>query len=195
MALPVGLLPIFVLAVTVGVATVVTLGAHLLWREWDRPFHFVLQRAFFAAGLFYLGVAVVVWAVAGGSSMWEVAATILVTGVVAAVVLWTLPLVVGQRFVARVQQVDSETALRFATYGWPIAMLVVAGLFVAPGGPTDGHLFSLGGPQMCLAGFCGISRAVAVVVGLEFAVALVGPGLVGAGLYATRLQVLSLDGR
>ncbi|CQR50980.1 MULTISPECIES: hypothetical protein [Haloferax] len=195
MALPLGLLPVFVLALTVGVATVVTLGAHLLWRGWDRPFQFALQRAFFAAGVFYLGVTVVVWVVAGGSSMWEVAATILVAGVAAAGVLWTLPLLVGQRLVARFQQLDSETALRFATYGWPIAMLVVATLFVAPGGLTDGHLFSLGGPQMCLVGFCGVSRAVVAVVVLQVVVALVGPGLVGAGLYATRWDALSLDGR
>lgn len=76
----------------------------------------------------------------------------------------------------------------------PIFVLALT-VGVASGGLTHRHLFSLGGPQTCLVGFCGISRAVAVVVGLELVVALVGPGLVGAGLYATRPKALSLDGR
>ncbi|SEK31773.1 hypothetical protein [Haloferax larsenii] len=189
MALPTGLLPVFVFVVTAGVATLVTLGAYLSWRRGSRSFSAGLRRSLLGVSLLYLVGTAVVWAVAGGGSLWGVAAALVASGVAAFVVLWTAPLLLGQYLVRRLRGVDSETALRQVTYGWPVAMLVVFGLFVAPGGPTSGHLLHLDGATTCLAGFCGLSVLLLVAVALELVVAVVGPGLVG--LVLTSQQSLS----
>ncbi|RDZ65710.1 hypothetical protein C5B90_04975 [Haloferax sp. Atlit-12N] len=189
MTLPTGLLPVFVFVVTAGIATLVTLGAHLSWRRGSQPFSAGLRRSLLGVSLLYLVGTAIVWAVAGGGSLWGVAAALVASGVVAFVVLWTAPLLLGQYLVRRLRGVDSETALRQVTYGWLVAMLAVFGLFVAPGGPTGGHLLHLDGVTTCLAGFCGLSISLLVVVALELVVAVVGPGLVGFVL--TRQQSLS----
>ena len=108
-----------------------------------------------------------------------VAATLLVAGIGAVLSLALVPLAVGRLLVRRARGVDPETALRFATYGWPVAMLAAFGVFVAPGGPARGHLLHLEGPTFCLAGFCGLDSHLVAALGLETVVALVGPGTVG----------------
>jgi hypothetical protein len=57
LALPTGLLPSFVLALTVGVATLVTLGAHLSWSLGTHPFSVALRTAFVGPGVLGTGLA------------------------------------------------------------------------------------------------------------------------------------------
>lgn len=182
MALPTGLVPVTVFALTVGIAVPVTLGSHLFYRHGSSSFRAALRAALAEASLLYLVGVLVVWAIAGGLSLWEVAATLLVAGVVAFVVLTALPLVVGRLLVRRVAGVDSETALRYATYGWPVAMFAVFGMFAAPGGLATNAFFDLGGERVCLVGHCGIAVGFAVAVVLELLVAVLGPGLVGLAI-------------
>lgn len=183
MALPTGLIPIFVFLLTVGISLPVALGANVFYRNGNGSFESALRAALLEAGGFYLIGVLVVWSIAGGIEVWEIAATLLVTGVGALLVLVALPLIVGQWLIQRVKGGDAETALRATTYGWPIGMLAVFGIFVAPGGLAHGHLLDLGGPQICLAGFCGISVSFAAGVLLEAVVAVLGPGIVGVVLY------------
>jgi hypothetical protein len=183
MALPTGLLPVFVFVLTVGVSALTMVGAHLRYASGD-SFDVALRRAgLVVAALYLLGVAVV-WALAGGGSLWGVAAALLATGLVALVALVALPLSVGRRLILRVRDVDSETALRFTVDGWPVAMLVVFGIVVAPGGVGRGTVFDLGGDQVCLVGFCGIPAPLAGSVALAAVVAVFGPGVVGLALHA-----------
>ena len=184
MALPVGLVPAFVFVLTVGFAVPVTVGSHLFYRLDDAGFAAALRVAGIEAGCLYLVGVLVVWAVAGGFELWEVAAVLLGVGAVAGVVLMILPLLVGRHVVERFRDVDGETALRFATYGWPVVMLVVFGVFIAPGGPAHGDLLWLDGPRTCVVGFCGISIPLAGALLLEAAVAILGPGIVGTLLHA-----------
>ena len=182
MALPTGLVPVTAFVLTIGTAIPVTLGAHLFHRNGNGSFSAALRSAFAEASLLYLVGALVVWSIAGGLALWEVAATLLVTGFVALIVLAAIPLFVGRLLVRRVGGVDSGTALRYATYGWPAAMLAVFGIFIAPGGLATNVLFSLGGERICLAGHCGIALWFAVAVVLELLVAVLGPGLVGLAI-------------
>lgn len=196
MALPEGLLPVFVFVLTLGISVPVTLGAHVFHRNTDSSFRAALRPALFvAAGTFVVG-AIAVWTIAGGGgALWELPATLFASGFVAFLALAALPLLVGQRLIRRASgrrasgqpanTVDADTALRFATYGWPIAMLAMFGIFVAPGGLSHGHLLTLGGEQTCLAGFCGIPVSLAGAVALELLVALLGPGVVGLCLQSS----------
>lgn len=189
MALPTGLLPVLAFVVTVGVSTPVALAAGLLYCSGTRSFGRALRVALLEAGLLYLVGVGVVWAIAGSGfdvELWEIPAILVVTGLGASLVLVALPLVVGQRLIQHLRNVDSETSLRFATYGWPIAMLVVFGIFIAPGGPTRGHLFDLEGMRICLAGFCGIAVPIVLAVLLEVLVAVFGSGLIGASIVSRR---------
>lgn len=185
MTLPTGLVPVTAFVLTVGVSVPVTLGTHLSYRNGGGSFGAALRAAFAEAGLLYLVGVGVVWAVAGGLPLWEVAATLCLAGVFAVTVLAALPLFVGRRLVERVAEVDSETALRYATDGWPVATLAAFTIFVAPGGLFEGTLLALGGERTCLAGFCGISRSLLAAVLLELLVAVLGPGVVGLALYAS----------
>ncbi|WP_152039400.1 hypothetical protein [Salinigranum salinum] len=68
--------------------------------------------------------------------------------------------------------------------GWPVAILVVFGVFVAPGGVGGGTVLDLGGTQVCLVDFCGIPAPLAGSVALAAVVAVFGPGVVGLALHA-----------
>jgi hypothetical protein len=187
MTLTQGLLPVLVFVVTVGNAGPVALAARLFAGSEAGSFAEALRVAQLEAGLVYLVGVGVVWTVAGDGfdlSLWEIPATLLVTGLAAALVLAALPLAVGRRLVRSRCDVDSATALRAATLGWPVAMLVVFGIFVAPGGLSSGHLLSLTGARTCLAGFCGTSVLLAGTLALEFVVAVFLPGLVGTLIVA-----------
>jgi hypothetical protein len=175
--LPTRLLPVFVFVLTVGVSFLTTVGAHLRYAGGD-SFDATLRRAgLVVAGLYLVGVAVaVVWLLAGGGALWGVATAL--------VALVALPLSVGRRLIQRVRDVDSETALRFTADGWPVATLVVFGIFVAPGGVGRGTVFDLGGTQVCLVGFCGISAPLAGSVTLAAGVAVFGPDVVGFAFHA-----------
>jgi hypothetical protein len=188
MALPTGLIPVLAFVLTVGISGPVALAAGLSYRSGTRSFGRALQVALLEAGLLSLVGVGVVWAIAGGgpsTELWEIPATLVVTGIGASLVLASLPLVVGKHLVGHLLDVEPETALRFTTYGWPIGMLVVFGIFIAPGGPTQGHLVHLEGTRICLAGFCGIAVSFVVAVLLEVLVAVFAPGLFGA-LIASR---------
>lgn len=178
MALPSGLIPVLAFVLTVGISVPVTLAAHLYFHERAQPFHIGLRRAVFGTGFLYLIGVGVVWVIAGdGLSLefWELPATLVLTGGISLIILTALPLVIGQRLLRNTNHLDSDTALRYTTYGWPVAMIVVFGIFIAPGG----HLLNLEGPQRCLAGFCGISTWLVWALLFEILVALLGPGLVG----------------
>lgn len=185
MALPTGLIPVYVFVLTVGIATPVTLGAHLSHRAGTRSFGAALRAALLEAGGLYLVGVIVMWAIVRGGSLEVVVITFLIPAGVALLVLMVIPLVVGQQIIQRVKEVDTDTALRFATYAWPITMLLVFGIFIAPGGFTSGDLFSLEGDQICLVGFCGIIVPFAVAVLLELIVAVLGPGFIGSVLLSS----------
>lgn len=205
MALPVGLLPVFAFVLTVGISVAVTLGTHLFYRSGHGSgsgtasrngngrgtegetgsFASALRAAVLEAGALYLVGVLVIWSIAGGLSLWEVAATLVVAGLVDLLVLLALPLKVGEWLIRKARDVESDTALRFSTYGWPFAMLAVFGIFLAPGGVSHGHLLDLISPEFCLLGFCGIPVGVAAAVLLELVVALLGPGIVGLTLYSS----------
>lgn len=123
-----------------------------------------------------------VWYVAGGVALWEVAAALVAAGLVAFAVLAAVPIALGWRLVGLVRGVDPDTALRRVTAGWVVSSFAVFGIFVAPGGLSRGHLLSLGGPRVCLAGFCGVAVSLLGAVLLELAVAVLGPGLVALAL-------------
>ncbi|MFB6303089.1 MAG: hypothetical protein ABEH78_09550 [Haloferacaceae archaeon] len=180
MALPTGLVAPFVFALTVGVAAPVTLGAHLFARS-GGPFALALRAAVAEACVAYLVGVGVVWAAAGGAA-WGVPAALVAAGVVDLVVGVAIPLLVGRWLVRRASGAGPGTALRYATYGWPLAMAVAFGLFVAPGGVGGGDLLSLGGPRTCLVGFCGVPVALAGAVAVGLAVVTFGPGAVGMAL-------------
>lgn len=171
-----GLLPMLAFVLTVGASGPVALAAHLLYRAGGRPFARVLRISLLEAGLFYLLGVSVLWSVGLGISR---TVTLLVVGAVASVVLVILPLLVGRRVVRTVAGVDSETALRHATYGWPLAMLAVFGIFVLPGGIDRVTFFHVGGVETCLLGFCGLSAGSVALVLLQSFVAFLGPGLLG----------------
>lgn len=182
MTLPTGLVPVTVFALTVGISTPVAVGAHLLARAGDETFRSDLRTAIAGTGLLYLVSVGVVWAVAGGLAVWEVAAMLVVAGAVAFALVIVLPLLVGRRLVERVAGADSERALRYATLGLPVAALAAFAIFAAPGGLATNAIFGLGEESVCLAGFCGIAWGFAVAVVLQFVVAIFGPGLVGVAL-------------
>lgn len=185
MTLPTGLLPALAFVLTVGVATLATLGAELLRRRGARPFGAALRTALLAVGVMYLAGVGVVWWVAGGGALWGLPGGLVAAGVGGFVGLGALPLAVGRELVRRARRVDPETALRFTTYGWPAAMLAVFAVFVAPGGLAGGHLLDLEGARTCLAGFCGVAVPLVAAVVLELVVAVFGPGLVGLALHAS----------
>lgn len=189
MALPTGLIPPLVFVITVGISVPVTLAAHRFYRTGMDDFRMALTGALFEAGLLYILGVGVIWSIASGGidpDLWEIPATLLATGVTALLVFAALPLWIGERLVTRLRDTDPVTAFRFTTYGWPVAMLFVFAIFVAPGGVFGGDLLSLEGPRTCLAGFCGISLALAGALLLEMLVAVLGPGLVGALLLSRR---------
>lgn len=194
MALPTGLVPVFVFALTVGVAGTAAVVAHLFYQTGNGTFASALRDALLVTGGVYLVGVGVVWAIAGGP-LWGVPAALVGAGLVALVVSVGLPLAVGQQVVQRTSDADPETALRCATYGWPVAMLVVFGVFVAPGGVVGGDLLDLDGARTCLLGFCGIAIPFAAAVVLELLLAVLGPGIVGVGLYVSRTGGSRTDAR
>ncbi|MFB6361603.1 MAG: hypothetical protein ABEH59_09820 [Halobacteriales archaeon] len=185
MALPTGLIPVLAFVLTAGVSVSVTLTAHFVFTRRGRPFRIGLRSAVSVAGLVYLVGVGVVWAIAGtglSPGLWEIPATLIGAGLLALVLLTGMPLWIGQRLIRSYSRVDAETALRYTTYGWPVAMLAVFGIFVAPGG----HLFALDGPRTCLIGFCGLSIRLGLAILLEVFLAVLGPGIVGQLVWARR---------
>lgn len=173
MALPVGLVPVLLFVVTVGVSAPVATAAHLVYRS-GGPFRPALRAAVVEAGLCYLvGTGVV--AVIAESAGLEVAAALLAAGVATLLLLTALPLAIGRRLVSR-RGVDAATALRHATAAWPVAMFVAFAVAVAPGGLARGHLLGLDGTPF----FATVALLVAVVV--------LGPGLGGIAVASARAR-------
>jgi hypothetical protein len=171
-----------VFALTVGIATPVAIGAHLLVRTGNGTFHSALRTAITGTGVLYLVGVGIVWVVTGGISATDIAAMLVVAGVVAFGIVVAFPLFVGRRLVEGVVGVDSATALAAATAGLPITAFIVFAIFVAPGGLATNAIFGLGEESACLAGFGGVARGFAVAVFLQLVVAIFGPGVVGVAL-------------
>lgn len=183
-----GLLPTLVFVETVGLAVPVTAGAWLLQRRTGGCFGRSVRLSLAGwVGLHSLGVAVL-WGLGAGAAQ---AGTLLVAGFVAVLLLGLLPLAVGQRLIER-RGVDSGTALRYASYGWPPALALSFGSFFAPslvlpGGFADGHLLSVGGPRLCLLGVCGVSTLAVLTIGLLTVVVFLCPGPFGL-MVARRIE-------
>jgi hypothetical protein len=186
MALPTGLLPVLAFVITIGVSVPVAVTTLLASRTGTQSTRRALRLALLEASLLYLVGVIVVWAIAGGgldTELWEIPATLVGTGVGTLLVLTALPLVVGQKAIQHWRQVEPEAALRYTVAGWPIAMLITFGIFIAPGGFARGMLFDIGGPTVCLGGFCGISLMLVAAFLLEALVVVFGSGLVGLMLF------------
>lgn len=189
MPLPTGLIPVFIFVVTVGISVPVTLTAYLMYRNGIQSLASAVRIALLEAGLLYLVGVLVVWAITGGGlniDLWEIPVSLVVIGIGVLIVLTAIPLIIGQNLINHFMKVDSETALQYAMYGWPVATLAVFGIFITPGGLTHGHLFHLEGAQICLVGFCGIIAPFAAAVLLEAFIAVFGPGLIGLLLVSHR---------
>lgn len=189
MALSVGLIPILAFVITIGIPVSVALTAHQFHRNRDGSFILTLRAAILEASLLYIVSIFVIWSIAGGGSLWGTVAALFVIGLAALVVLMVVPLLVGQQIIQRLGDTDPETALSYATYGWQIALTIVFGIFIAPGGLTHGHLFHLNSETICLAGHCGIGIWLAMAVCLKLVVAVLGPGLLGYLFISTQETV------
>lgn len=175
-----GLLPAFVFVESVGLAIPVALSAWLLhWRAGDCFGRGVRWSFAVWLGVHSLGATAVWWV--GFST--AVAGTVLLAGFLSALLLGVLPLAVGQRLLQR-RGAPSGTALRYTTYGWPPAVTIASLAFFTPslfraGTLGQNHVLSIGGPQVCLLGFCGIDVLSVVTVALLAAVVVLCPGPFG----------------
>lgn len=186
MALPVGLISAFAFVVTVGIPISIAASALLYNHYREGSMRDGLCVAVVEAALLYTVGIYVIWTITGDGSLWGTATALAVVGALALVFLLVVPLLIGQRIVERVKNVDSDTALRAVVAGWPIAMIIVFGVFIAPGGLTTGHIFDIEGPRTCLAGHCGIAIGLIAVTLVEAVVAFLGPGV--AGLLFTNIE-------
>lgn len=178
--------PLLALLLTVGGSVSVTVGAHLLHRREGGSFGSALRVALLAAGLLSL-LGAVVWTVAGGSAR-DVSVAPLVAAFVAFLSLAVLPLAAGESLVRRGTDADSETALRFATYGWPFAMLAVFGVYVGYWLFTR-DIYHPGSGQICVVWRCtGVTVASAVTALVGVVVAVLGTGLAGRRLHASATE-------
>jgi len=175
-----GLLPAFVVAESLGLAAPVALSAWLRQRWGGDCFGRGVRRSLAGwLGLHSVGAAALWWLGAGAA----LAGTVFVAGFLSALLLGVLPLAVGQRLLQR-RGAPSGTALRYTTYGWPVALGIACVAFFAPslflpGSLGQGHVLALGGPTVCLAGFCGVDVLSLVTVGLLAAVVVLCPGPFG----------------
>lgn len=179
----IGLLPVLAFVMTVGIPVPVTLTAYLFYRSGARPFTRTLQVAFLEAGLFYALGVYVLWSIGAGISR---VVTLLIVGAMSLILLVAMPLIIGQQFAQYMTEVDSETALRYTTYSWPLAMFVVFGIFVIPGGIHRVTFFHIGGMDTCLLGFCQISVLSVGAVLLQVLVAFFGPGIISVIQHSRR---------
>ncbi|MFB6139375.1 MAG: hypothetical protein ABEJ26_02955 [Halosimplex sp.] len=88
-----------------------------------------------------------------------------------ALVVAAFPVLIGRQLLERWTLLDADEALEYATLGWPVAMVVTAVLFVAPGGLSRYNVLFLDGAAAAVAWL-----SIAVVVTL-------GPTVAGLGLY------------
>ncbi|MFB6221299.1 MAG: hypothetical protein ABEH90_07650 [Halolamina sp.] len=175
-----GLLPALVFAETVGLAVPVTAAALLHQRRTGGCFGRSVRRSLAGWVVLHSLGAVALWWLGAGVAR---AGTAFVGGLVAALLLGLLPLAVGQRLVER-RGADSGTALRYAAYGWPPALALSYGSFFAPslvlpGGFGHNHLLAVGGPGVCLLGFCGVSPVAVLTSVLLVVVVFLCPGPFG----------------
>lgn len=91
--------------------------------------------------------------------------------VAAALVLAGFPLLIGRQLLDRWTPLGPDSALEYATLGWPVAMVASAVVFLAPAGFGDANVFSLSGSTAALAWL-----AMAAVVSLV-------PGVAGLAYY------------
>lgn len=162
---PAGLLAVFAYVGTVVASVPVAVVALLLRRvttSFREALAYSLGGSFALFTVVAVALAVTVDPGAGG--------TLFATGVAALVALVAIPLAVGRALVERLAGLDPDRALRWATAGWPVALILSFVVFVAPGGPTRYNATFLSGVEAALAG-----GAIALAV-------LVGPGLLGTAL-------------
>ncbi|WP_415379047.1 hypothetical protein [Halosimplex sp. TS25] len=91
--------------------------------------------------------------------------------VAAALVLAGFPLLIGRQLLDRWTLLGPDEALEYATLGWPVAMVLSAVLFVAPGGLGRDNVLFLSGGAAAVAWL-----ALALVVTL-------GPAVAGLAFY------------
>jgi hypothetical protein len=162
-----GLLPAFVVAETVGLAAPVAVTAWVLhWRRGGCFGHSVRQSLAMWA-LFHSVAALTLLGIGAPPGL---VVTVLVAGLLSALLLGLVPLGIGQRLFER-RGVQSEVGLRYTTYGWLPALTLSCVAFFTPslvqaGGIGQGHILSVGGPRVCLLGFCGVSAVTLLMVGL-----------------------------
>lgn len=175
-----GLLPAFVVAETVGLAAPVAVAAWVLyWRRGGCFGHAVRQ----SLGMWALLHSVAALTLLGIGAPPGLVVTVLVAGLLSALLLGLVPLGIGQRLFER-RGVESEVGLRYTTYGWLPALTLGCIAFFTPsvaqpGGVGQGHILSIGGPQVCLLGFCGISVVTLLMVGLLGALVYICPAPFG----------------
>lgn len=159
-----GLLALLVYVVTVALSPVLALGIVLLART--RSVTAALGTVVGGlAGLVTLSTTVVAALFSLGAGLSTFA-----TGFGSLVGLVVVPLLVGRTVVRQATGIDREDALRAAVMGWPVALALSFGLFVAPGGTSRYNLTFLSGP-------------VAVLAWLGWgAIVLLGPGIFGVVL-------------
>lgn len=119
-----------------------------------------------AVGLFAAGAVALAVFVDPGAGL-----TFAVVAVGAALVLGVAPVLFGRQLLGRWTLLDADEALAYATLGWPVAMVVGAALFVAPGGLARYSVLSLNG----LAATVAWTTLVLVVT--------LGPAVAGLALY------------
>lgn len=187
MALPTGLLPALAFALTAGVAVSVRLGAALIRRRGIDEDARALRSATKGVAVLYLAGVAGLWGLTGFGALWGLPAALVAAGLAALGLLVALPLSVGEWLLRHGRGLRRDEAWGYAADGWVVAMVLVFLVFVAPGGPAGGTLFDLGGPRICLAGVCGLSVPFLGAVVLEFLLAVLGPGVVGLLLHASRI--------
>ena len=187
MELPPGLLPALAFVLTVGIAGAVRVGAALLHRRGVEGSVRALAAATRAVAALYLGGVVALWGLTGFGALWGLPAALVAAGLGALALLVVVPLSVGEWLLRHGRGLRRDEAWGYATDGWVVAMALVFLVFVAPGGLAGGTLFDLGGPRVCLAGACGLSVPLLASVALQLGLALLGPGLFGLLLHASRV--------
>lgn len=180
-----GLLPAFVAVESLGLAVPVALSAWLLQRRTGDYVGRSVRRSLAGwLGLHSVGAAGLWWAGFGPA----LAGAVFVAGFLSALTLGVLPLAVGQRLLQR-RGAPSGTALRYTTYGWPPAVAIACIAFFTPalfrpGSLGQGHVLAIGGPQICLLGFCGLDVLSLATVALLATVVVLCPGPFGLMLAA-----------
>lgn len=163
---PFGLVNVFVYFATVALSIPVSLVTYALSR----------RLGSFRDALVQVGVGVVAVVLAAATAIGlfvalRASALFVLLAGVALAVLGVFPILIGAQVLVRRGPLDSDTALEYATLGWPVALVASLVVFFAPGGPARYNITFLSGP-------------VAVVAwAVMLLVVTFGPAVAGYGMY------------